>query len=64
MSHKKAKRLRAALSVTHLPESKLMINPKTKNIRRGWGARAAYQRMKGLDEEKQRLLISGLTVSA
>ena len=61
MNQKKAKQLRQALKVAHLPESVLMINKRTKVIRLGWGKRAALQRLKKQPEGVRTLLVDGLT---
>jgi hypothetical protein len=64
MNQKKAKKLRRALRVAALPESKLMINTTTRVIRRGWGGRAAYQRLKGVSPENRQMLVDALVQPA
>lgn len=63
MNEKEAKRLRRSLRAAHLPESPLLINKKTGVIRRGWGLRAAYQRLKRLNLERRAVLVAGLAPS-
>jgi len=64
MNQKKVKALRRALRAAGLPESKLLINTKTGQIRSGWGERAAQQRLKKASPENRALLVSGLTLAS
>jgi hypothetical protein len=57
---KQHKALRRAIRAAHLPESKLMINNKTGQIRRGWGDRAVYAKLKNASPEVQAAFIAGL----
>lgn len=63
MNQKKSKALRRAIKVAALPPSKLEINRFDGAIRQGWGARAAYQRIKHATEEQRKLFVDGLTLT-
>lgn len=61
MNSKAAKKLRRSLRNAHLPQSDMLINTKTGVVRRGWGNRAAYSRLKRLPAAQRQLLVDGLT---
>lgn len=60
MNAKKAKKLRRSVREAQLGESDMLINTKTGVIRRGWGVRAAYTRLKRLPEGQRQVLLDGL----
>ena len=64
MSGRSAKALRKALSKVPLPQSELMINTKSGEIRRGYGRRAVLQKAKGMLPAARKLFAAALNAAA